>query len=340
MVRRKSGQQQDSAEATPNGGATTGHEAELWAMADALRGSMDAAEYKHVVLGLIFLKYISDAFEERRATVLAEFGEDAAEDRDEYLAENIFWVPPEARWAHLKRQARQSTIGLTVDQAMAAIERDNPALKDVLPRDYARPALDKRRLGQLIDLVSNIQVGDEDARFRDVLGRVYEYFLSQFASAEGKKGGEFYTPRCVVRVLVEMLEPYRGRVYDPCCGSSGMFVQSIKFVRAHASGNGNGGRTKADISIYGQESNYTTWRLAKMNLAIRGIEGQISHGDSFHNDRHPDLKADYILANPPFNVSDWGGERLVAELQAQQAEGVRLDAAIAENLRTLGLRGE
>ena len=310
MARRRSGQQRVGAETRPNGGATTGHEAELWAMADALRGSMDAAEYKHVVLGLIFLKYISDAFEERHATVLAEFGEDAAEDRDEYTAENIFWVPPEARWAHLKAQARQSTIGLTVDQAMAAIERDNPALKDVLPRDYARPALDKRRLGQLIDLISNIQVGNEEARSRDVLGRVYEYFLSQFASAEGKKGGEFYTPRCVVRVLVEMLEPYRGRVYDPCCGSSGMFVQSIAFLRAHASGNGNGGKARGDISIYGQESNYTTWRLAKMNLAIRGIEGQIAHGDSFHNDRHPDLKADFILANPPFNVSDWGGERL------------------------------
>ena len=279
-------------------------------MADALRGSMDAAEYKHVVLGLIFLKYISDAFEERRATVLAEFGADAAEDRDEYTAENIFWVPAEARWTYLRAQARQSTIGLTVDQAMAAIERDNPALKDVLPLDYARPALDKRRLGQLIDLISNIQVGDEDARSRDVLGRVYEYFLSQFASAEGKKGGEFYTPRCVVKLLVEMLEPYRGRVYDPCCGSSGMFVQSVAFIRAHASGNGNGGKARADISIYGQESNYTTWRLAKMNLAIRGIEGQIGHGDSFHNDRHPDLKADFILANPPFNVSDWGGERL------------------------------
>ena len=279
-------------------------------MADALRGSMDAAEYKHVVLGLIFLKYISDAFEERHAAVLAEFGKDAAEDRDEYTAESIFWVPAEARWTHLKARARQSTIGLTVDQAMAAIERDNPALEDVLPRDYARPALDKRRLGQLIDLISNIQVGDADARSRDVLGRVYEYFLSQFASAEGKKGGEFYTPRCVVKVLVEMLEPYRGRVYDPCCGSSGMFVQSIEFIRAHASGNGNGGKARGDISIYGQESNYTTWRLAKMNLAIRGIEGQIAHGDSFHNDRHPDLKADFILANPPFNVSDWGGERL------------------------------
>ena len=292
-------------------GATTGYEAELWAMADALRGSMDAAEYKHVVLGLIFLKYISDAFEECHASVLAEWGEDAAEDRDEYIAENIFWVPQEARWPHLKAQARQSTIGQTVDQAMAAIERDNPGLKEVLPKDYARPALDKQRLGQLIDMIGNIRVGDAEARSRDVLGRVYEYFLSQFASAEGKKGGEFYTPRCVVKLLVEMLEPYRGRVYDPCCGSSGMFVQSISFIRAHA--NGNGGKARGDISIYGQESNYTTWRLAKMNLAIRGIGGQIAHGDSFHNDRHPDLKADFILANPPFNVSDWGGERLVAD---------------------------
>ena len=313
MARRQSGKRAGDAGATPNGGATTGYEAELWAMADALRGSMDAAEYKHVVLGLIFLKYISDAFEERHAAVLAELGEETAEDRDEYTAENIFWVPPEARWAQLRAEARQSTIGLTVDQAMAAIERDNPALKEVLPRDYARPALDKHRLGQLIDLISNIRVGDEDARSRDVLGRVYEYFLSQFASAEGKKGGEFYTPRCVVKVLVEMLEPYRGRVYDPCCGSSGMFVQSVAFIRAHASGNGNGGKARADISIYGQESNYTTWRLAKMNLAIRGIEGQIAHGDSFHNDRHPDLKADFILANPPFNVSDWGGERLAED---------------------------
>ncbi|MGH8228585.1 MAG: N-6 DNA methylase, partial [Steroidobacteraceae bacterium] len=219
-------------------------------------------------------------------------------------------VPPEARWAHLKAQARQPTIGQLVDDAMAGIERDNPALKGVLPKDYARPALDKTRLGQLIDLVSNIKVGDEASRAKDVLGRVYEYFLSQFASAEGKKGGEFYTPRCVVKLLVEMLEPYRGRVYDPCCGSSGMFVQSVEFIRAHANGNGNGGKARADISIYGQESNYTTWRLAKMNLAIRGIDGQIAHGDTFHNDRHPDLKADFILANPPFNVSDWGGERL------------------------------
>jgi len=180
----------------------------------------------------------------------------------------------------------------------------------VLPKDYARPVLDKQRLGQLIDLISNIKVGDEASRAKDVLGRVYEYFLSQFASAEGKKGGEFYTPRCVVKLLVEMLEPYKGRVYDPCCGSSGMFLQSVEFIHAHANGNGNGGKTKADISVYGQESNYTTWRLAKMNLAIRGIEGQIAHGDTFHNDRHPDLKADFILANPPFNVSDWGGERI------------------------------
>ena len=298
-------------------GDTTGYEAELWAMADALRGSMDAAEYKHVALGLIFLKHISDAFEERRVTVLGKWGEDAAEDRDEYTAENIFWVPPDARWANLKAQARQSTIGQLVDKVMAAIERDNPVLKSVLPKDYARPALDKQRLGKLIDLVSNIQVGDKDARSRDVLGRIYEYFLSLFANAEGKKGGEFYTPRCVVKLLVAMLEPYRGRVYDPCCGSSGMFVQSIEFIRAHASGNGNGGKVRADISIYGQESNYTTWRLAKMNLAIRGIEGHIAHGDSFHNDRHPDLKADFILANPPFNVSDWGGERLAEDKRWQ-----------------------
>ncbi|MDW8310579.1 MAG: class I SAM-dependent DNA methyltransferase, partial [Verrucomicrobiales bacterium] len=291
--------------------ATVGYEAELWRMADALRGAMDAAEYKHVVLGLIFLKYISDAFEEHHRKLEAERAEGAdPEDPDEYRAHNIFWVPPEARWPYLKSQARQPTIGRLVDDAMAAIERDNPALKGVLPKDYARPALDKTRLGSLIDLISNIKVGDEAARAKDVLGRVYEYFLSQFASAEGKKGGEFYTPRCVVKLLVEMLEPYRGRVYDPCCGSSGMFVQSVEFIRAHATGNGNGGRARADISIYGQESNYTTWRLAKMNLAIRGIEGQIAHGDTFHNDRFPDLRADFILANPPFNVSDWGGERL------------------------------
>ena len=292
-------------------GATVGYEAQLWQMADALRGSMDAAEYKHVVLGLIFLKYISDAFEEQHAKLVADKKSGAdPEDPDEYRALSIFWVPPEARWAHLKAQAKQPTVGRLVDDAMAGIERDNPGLRGVLPKDYARPALDKTRLGQLIDMISNIKVGDEEARAKDVLGRVYEYFLSQFASAEGKKGGEFYTPRCVVKLLVEMLEPYKGRVYDPCCGSSGMFVQSVEFIRAHASGNGNAGQARADISIYGQESNYTTWRLAKMNLAIRGIDGQIAHGDTFHDDKFPDLKADFILANPPFNVSDWGGDRL------------------------------
>lgn len=285
-------------------GANVGYEADLWRMADALRGSMDAAEYKHVVLGLIFLKYISDAFEELHAKLDSERKQGAdPEDPDEYRAKGIFWVPPEARWSNLKAHAKQPTIGQLVDDAMAGIERDNPSLKGVLPKEYARPALDKQRLGQLIDLVSNIRVGDAESRSKDVLGRVYEYFLSQFASSEGKKGGEFYTPRCVVRLLVEMLEPFKGRVYDPCCGSSGMFVQSEEFIVAH------GGKL-GDISIYGQESNYTTWRLAKMNLAIRGIEGKIEHGDTFHNDRHPDLKADYILANPPFNVSDWGGERL------------------------------
>jgi len=280
-------------------------------MADALRGSMDAAEYKHVVLGLIFLKYISDAFEKQHAKLEAERVQGAdPEDPDEYRAENIFWVPPEARWSQLQAAARQPTIGKIIDEAMEAVERDNPSLKGVLPKDYARPALDKQRLGQLVDLVSNIRVGDADARAKDVLGRVYEYFLGQFASAEGKKGGEFYTPRCIVRLLVEMLEPFKGRVYDPCCGSAGMFVQSVEFIEAHATGNGNGGRARAQISIYGQELNYTTWRLAKMNLAIRGIDGRIEQGDTFHNDRFPDLKADYILANPPFNMKEWGGELL------------------------------
>mgnify|MGYP000380342761 CR=1 FL=1 len=292
-------------------GATVGYEPELWRMADALRGAMDAAEYKHVVLGLIFLKYISDAFEEQHARLVAEQSQGAnPEDPDEYRALSIFWVPPEARWPYLKSQARQPTIGRLLDDAMTAIERDNPALKGVLPKDYARPALDKSRLGQLIDLITNIKVGDEASRAKDVLGRVYEYFLSRFALAEGRNAGEFYTPRCVVRLLVEMLEPYRGRVYDPCCGSSGMFVQSVEFIRAHAKGNGNGGKARADISIYGQESNYTTWRLAKMNLAIRGIDAQIAHGDTFHKPGHPDLKADYVLANPPFNDSDWRGELL------------------------------
>jgi type I restriction enzyme M protein len=274
---------------------------------------MDAAEYKHVVLGLIFLKFISDAFEEHHAKLDAERAQGAdPEDPDEYRAVNIFWVPKEARWSKLNENAKQPTIGKTIDDAMLAIERDNPSLKGVLPKDYAHPRLDKQRLGQLIDMVGNIGLGDKENRTKDILGRVYEYFLSQFASAEGKKGGQFYTPRCVVRVLVEMLVPYKGRVYDPCCGSGGMFVQSVDFVKAHSSGNGNGGKAKADISIFGQESNHTTWRLAKMNLAIRQIENNLGMepADSFHRDLHPDLKADYVLANPPFNDSDWRGDLL------------------------------
>src|SRR5438874_9887074 len=285
-------------------GANLGFEAKLWAAADALRNNMDAAEYKHVVLGLIFLKYISDAFEAKHAQLESQKPQGAdPEDPDEYRAASIFWVPKEARWSHLKANAPQPTIGTLVDGAMAAIERDNPSLKGVLPKDYARPGLDKQRLGQIINLVSDIALGDSASRSKDTLGRVYEYFLAQFASAEGKKGGQFYTPSRVVRVLVEMLAPYKGRVYDPCCGSGGMFVSSEKFIEAHSGKIG-------DISIYGQESNHTTWRLAKMNLAIRGIEGKIAHGNTFHNDQFPDLKADYILANPHFNDSDWRGELL------------------------------
>jgi type I restriction enzyme M protein len=265
---------------------------------------MDAAEYKHVVLGLIFLKYISDAFEAKHAELETQRAQGAdPEDPDEYRAASIFWVPKEARWSYLRDNAPQPTIGKIVDDAMSAIERDNPSLKGVLPKDFGRPGLDKQRLGQLINLVSDIGLGNPADRAKDVLGHVYEYFLAQFASAEGKKGGQFYTPSWVVRVLVEMLAPYKGRVYDPCCGSGGMFVSSEKFIEAHSGKIG-------DISIYGQESNYTTWRLAKMNLAIRGIDAQIAHGDTFHNDRHPDLKADYVLANPPFNDSDWRGELL------------------------------
>jgi type I restriction enzyme M protein len=287
-----------------NNGATLGFEKRMWEAADALRGSMDAAEYKHVVLGLIFLKYISDSFEEQHARLEAERTSGAdPEDPDEYRGQNIFWVPREARWSLLKNNAVQPTIGRLVDDAMEAVERDNASLKGVLRKDYARPALDKQRLGQLINLISKIGLGDKESRSKDILGRVYEYFISQFASAEGKKGGDFFTPRCIVRLLVEMIEPFKGRIYDPCCGSAGMFVQSEEFIEAH------GGR-RGDISIYGQESNPTTWQLARMNLAIRGVEGQIAHGDSFHNDRFPDLKADYILANPPFNVSDWRGELL------------------------------
>ncbi|HEV3024442.1 MAG TPA: class I SAM-dependent DNA methyltransferase, partial [Pirellulales bacterium] len=260
-----------------------------------------------------FLKFISDAFEEQHVRFEAERADGAdPEDPDEYRAANIFWVPKDARWSNLKAKATQTTIGKTVDEAMLAIERENPSLKGVLPKDYAHVRLDKQRLTQLINLISNIALGDEASRSKDILGRVYEYFLSQFASAEGKKGGQFYTPRCVVQVLVEMLAPYKGRVYDPCCGSGGMFVQSIKFVEAHATHNGNGGKAKAQVSVFGQESNHTTWRLAKMNLAIRGIDGNLGqeHADSFHRDLHPDLRADYVLANPPFNDSDWRGELL------------------------------
>lgn len=276
----------------------------LWKAADKLRGNMEPSDYKHVALGLIFLKYISDAFEARHAALLAEDPR-AAEDRDEYLADNIFWVPKDARWSHLKANARRPEIGTLIDDAMRAIEKDNDSLKGVLPKDYARPALNKLMLGELIDLISGIALGAGESQSRDVLGRVYEYFLGQFAGSEGKRGGEFYTPRSVVRVLVEMLEPYTGRVYDPCCGSGGMFVQSEKFVREH-------GGCIGDIAIYGQESNYTTWRLAKMNLAVRGIDADIrwNNEGSFHKDALRELKFDCILANPPFNVSDWGGERL------------------------------
>ncbi len=291
-------------EAPAPSGAMLGFEAKLWLAADKLRNNMDAAEYKHVVLGLIFLKYISDSFEEKRAALEADKKSGAdPEDADEYRADNIFWVPKEARWAFLQGKAKQPTIGKLLDDAMVAIERDNPTLKGVLPKDYARPSLDKQRLGELIDLIGTIGLGDRHNRARDVLGRVYEYFLTRFASAEGKNGGQFYTPQCVVRVLVSMLAPYKGRVFDPCCGSGGMFVQSEKFVEAH------GGRI-GDVSIYGQESNHTTWRLAKLNLAIRGIDANIAQGESFHADAHKDLKADYVIANPPFNDSDWGGQRL------------------------------
>lgn len=288
---------------TGNGGSL-GFESELFKAADKLRGNMEPSDYKHVALGLIFLKYISDAFEAKHNELLAEDAQ-AAEDKDEYLAVNVFWVPKEARWSHLQANAKLPTIGTLIDDAMRAIEKDNDSLKGVLPKDYARPALNKVMLGELIDLISGITLNEEGHASRDILGRVYEYFLGQFAGAEGKRGGEFYTPRSVVRVLVAMLEPYKGRVYDPCCGSGGMFVQSEKFVQEH------GGRI-GDIAIYGQESNYTTWRLAKMNLAVRGIDSDIrwNNEGSFHKDELRDLKADYILANPPFNVSDWGGDRL------------------------------
>ena len=275
----------------------------LWATADKLRNNMDAAEYKHVVLGLIFLKYISDSFEDLFEKLKGDEYSDP-EDKDEYLAENVFYVPPSARWNFLQHQrAKLPSIGKDIDDAMDAIEKDNPTLKGVLPKNYARPALDKTRLGELLDLIGNVGFKEKGHSSKDLLGSVYEYFLGMFADAEGKRGGQFYTPESIVKLLVEMLEPYEGRIYDGCCGSGGMFVQSEKFLEAH------GGKI-GDISVYGQESNPTTYKLAKMNLAIRGIDAKIELGDTFHNDKHKDLKADYIIANPPFNISDWGGEQL------------------------------
>lgn len=291
-------------EKLPVNGVSLGFEAEVFKAADKMRSNMEASEYKHVFLGLIFLKYISEAFEVKRGELLT-IEHANPEDPEEYLAENVFWVPPEARWSFLVANAKQPTIGKLVDEAMQAIEKTNASLKGVLPKDYARPSLNKVMLGELIDLISNIGTNTPGAKARDILGRVYEYCLSQFASAEGKRGGEFLTPPSVVKLLVEMLEPTRGRVYDPCCGTGGMFVQSEKFVEAHE------GRL-GDIAVYGQESNYTTWRLCKMNLAVRGIDADIrwNNEGSFHKDELKDLKADYILANPPFNISDWGGDRL------------------------------
>ena len=264
---------------------------------------MDAAEYKHIVLVLIFLKYISESFDELYDRLSADKLSNP-EDKDEYLAENVFYVPKLARWKYLQyEKAKQPTIGKDIDDAMDAIEKENPSLKGVLPKEYARPSLDKKRLGELIDLIGNVGFNEPGHSSKDLLGRVYEYFLGMFADAEGKRGGQFYTPESIVKLLVEMLEPYNGRIYDGCCGSGGMFVQSEKFLQAH------GGRLD-DIAVYGQESNPTTYRLAKMNLAIRGIDAKIELGDTFHNDKHKDLKADYIMANPPFNISDWGGEQL------------------------------
>ena len=292
-------------QSTENGGVGD-YKLTLWAAADKLRNNLDAAEYKHVVLGLIFLKYVSDAFEEKHAALAADVDSGAdPEDPDEYRAESIFWVPQEARWSFLSDRATQPKIGKHVDDAMLLLEEENPALKGVLPKDFARPALDKQRLGELIKLIGDIGFKDKEKRGRDVLGEVYMYFLSRFAAAEGKRGGQFHTPKCIVELLVTMIAPFKGRVYDPCCGSGGMFVHSEQFVEAH------GGRV-GDISIFGQESNPTTWRLAKMNLAIRQIDGNLGAewADSFHHDLHKDLRADYILANPPFNDSDWGGERL------------------------------
>lgn len=283
-------------------------EAALFTTADKLRKNIDAAEYKNVVLGLIFLKYISDAFQEKYDKLSADDYSDP-EDRDEYIAENIFFVPKEARWSELQQKARSPEIGMAIDNAMDSIEKENPELKNVLPKVYAKPNLDKNALGQLVDVITDIQLEAASENSKDLLGRVYEYFLGEFASAEGKKGGQFYTPKCIVKLMVEMIKPYKGRIYDPACGSSGMFVISEKFVREHQ---GN----IQDITIYGQESNQTTWKLSKMNLAIRNINSQFVKWNtegSFLRDSHPDLKADYILANPPFNQSEWGQDILAED---------------------------
>lgn len=287
-------------------GAKLGFEKEIFAAADKLRGNVDAAEYKNVVLGLIFLKYISDSFEEKYKQLLEEGG-GFEEDRDEYIAENIFFVPKEARWEYVASKAITPEIGQTIDKAMLAIEEENDRLKGILPKNYARPELDKRRLGEVVDLFNNLKL-KEHGNAKDILGRTYEYSLAQFASLEGKNAGEFYTPTSVVKTLVEILEPYEGRVYDPCCGAGGMFVQSAKFVENHQ------GRIN-ELSIYGQESNPNTWKLAQMNLAIHGLEADLGQGaaDTFFNDRHQSMKANYVLANPPFNLKDWGGDKLTED---------------------------
>ena len=293
-----------------NNTANVGFEEKLWKMADKMRNNMDPSEYKYVVLGLIFLKYISDKFEKKYQQLIND-GEGFEEDRDEYTASNIFWVPEKSRWKNIQTKAKNTDIGIIIDDALIAIEKENPELKGVLDKRYARPELDKTRLGELIDVISTIElIAHESNIEKDILGRVYEYFLARFADAEGKGGGEFYTPSSIVKTLVETIEPYKGRIYDPCCGSGGMFVQSEKFVKEHS------GKID-DISIFGQESNPTTWRLCKMNLAIRGIENNLGqqNADSFHNNQHKTLKADYILANPPFNISDWGGERLTEDVR-------------------------
>ena len=289
-----------------NGGANLGFEEKLWKSADSLRKNMDAGEYKHIVLGLIFLKYVTDAFEERHNQLLNEKSEGAdPEDRDEYLGHNVFWIPKKSRWSEIQAQAKKPTIGQIIDNAMISIEKENSSIKGTLPKDYSRPALDKTNLGKLIDLIGTIGLGEKENRSKDILGRVYEYFLGKFASAEGKGAGQFYTPPSIVKLLIEIIKPYKGRVFDPCCGSGGMFVQSEKFIEKH-------GGKKEDISIFGQESNETTWRLARMNLALRGIDADIKWNNegSFLKDEHIGLNADFVLANPPFNDSEWSGEKL------------------------------